>query len=285
MSRGRRRLSVGLDSPLRSVHIDRLRSRPRIRPSLEWMEVRTLLSTFTVMNTDDSGTGSLRQAILDSNAATGQANSIEFAIPGEGVQMIAPGSPLPAITHAVLIDGWSQPGFASMPIIELDGSQAGGGDGLTITGSGVIVRGLDINNFAAYPGAGIHITGIGATGNWIYGNFLGTDPAGTEARPNGTGVLIESGAGANRIGTNGDGIGDAAERNLVSGNGWGIGISGYDAEGNAVGADGNVVAGNFVGTDRTGRSALGNQGGGIFLVDASSNQIGVNPHGGPTIAE
>src|SRR5689334_20648992 len=48
----------------------------RIRPRLEWMEERTLLSSFTVTNTDDGGPGSLRQAILDSNAATGQANTI-----------------------------------------------------------------------------------------------------------------------------------------------------------------------------------------------------------------
>src|SRR5262249_17746100 len=148
----------------------------------------------------------------------GQANSIAFTIPGEGVQTIAPGSPLPAITRGVLIDGWSQPGFAGMPIIELDGSQAGEGNGLTITGSGVIGGELDIRNFVSYPGAAIHITGIGATGNWVYGNFLGTDPTGTEARPNVTGVLIDAGAGENLIGTDGDGIGDTAERNLISGN-------------------------------------------------------------------
>ena len=40
----------------------------RLRPRLEVMEDRTLLSTFVVNNTSDSGPGSLRQAILDSNA-------------------------------------------------------------------------------------------------------------------------------------------------------------------------------------------------------------------------
>ena len=43
----------------------------RLRPRLEAMEDRTLLSTFLVTNTADSGPGSLRQAILDSNADTG----------------------------------------------------------------------------------------------------------------------------------------------------------------------------------------------------------------------
>src|SRR6516225_6219946 len=70
----------------------------RLRPRVELMEDRTLLATFAVTNTDDSGPGSLRQAILDSNAATGGTNVIDFAISGAGVQTIAPFSPLPAIT-------------------------------------------------------------------------------------------------------------------------------------------------------------------------------------------
>ena len=74
--------------------------------------------------TADSGPGSLRQAILDSNAATGSTNTIDFDIPGQGVQTIAPASPLPAITSPVLIDGTSQPGYAGTPLIQLSGSQA-----------------------------------------------------------------------------------------------------------------------------------------------------------------
>ena len=83
----------------------------RLRPWLEAMEDRTLLSTLLVTNTADSGAGSLRQAILDSNAATAGASVIDFAIPGQGVQTIAPLSALPPITHAVLIDGFSQSGL------------------------------------------------------------------------------------------------------------------------------------------------------------------------------
>ena len=151
----------------------------RFRPRFELVEDRTLLSTFSVTNTADSGPGSLRQAILDSDAATAATNTIDFAIPGTGVQTIEPASSLPAITQAVLIDGESQPGYAGTPLIELGGQNAGTGDGLTITGSNVTVRGLDIGGYS--QGAGIHITGAGATGDWIYGNFLGTDPTGTHA--------------------------------------------------------------------------------------------------------
>jgi hypothetical protein len=118
------------------------------RPRFEQVEDRTLLSAFLVTNTADSGPGSLRQAILDSNAAIGRTNTIDFDIAGTGVQMIAPLSPLPAIASPVLIDGWPQPGFAGTPLIELNGGQSGGGDGLLITAPNVTVRGLDINNFS-----------------------------------------------------------------------------------------------------------------------------------------
>ena len=254
----------------------------RLRPRLEVMEDRTLLSTFLVSNTGDSGPGSLRQAILDSNAATGGDEHDRLRHPGPGVQTIAPLSPLPAITNPVLIDGFSQPGYAGTPLIELSGSQAGSGDGLTITGSDVTVRGLDINGFA--QGAGIHITGTGATGDWIYGNFLGTDPTGTQAEPNNVRVEIDGGATNNLIGTNGDGVNDAAERNLLSGNLFaGVWITGQ-------GTDGNAVAGNFIGTDIIGigrpeqRHAAGLRlrsgnvfGGGVVIAGgASDNRIGTD---------
>ena len=166
------------------------------------------------------------------------------------MQTIAPLSALPAITQPVLIDGWSQPGYAGTPLIELSGSQAGGGDGLTITGPDVTVRGLDINGFS--QGAGIHVTGTGATGDWIYGNFLGTDPTGTQAVPNNEGVEIDAGATSNLVGTNGDGVNDASERNLLSGNLFaGVWITGQ-------GTSSNAVAGNFIGTDIAGSVALNN---------------------------
>ncbi len=235
----------------------------RNRPRCEWLEDRTVLSTFLVTNTDDSGPGSLRQAILDSDAATGTTNTIDFAIPATAVQTIAPLSSLPTITNPALIDGESQPGFSGMPLIELSGTQAGGGDGLQITAPNVTVRGLDIDSFS--QGAGIHLTGTGATGDWIYGNFLGTDPTGTQALPNNFGVEIDGGAANNLIGTNGDGANDAAERNLLSANAVaGVWISGQ-------GTDGNVVAGNFIGTDVTGTSALGN--GGTFYSDSEGNNV------------
>src|SRR5437868_13649817 len=66
-------------------------------------------ATFTVINTNDSGAGSLRQAILDANANAG-ADTIAFAIPGPGVHTISPATALPMMTEAVVLDGYTQPG-------------------------------------------------------------------------------------------------------------------------------------------------------------------------------
>jgi uncharacterized repeat protein (TIGR01451 family) len=116
-----------------------------------------------------------------------------------GVATIAPASALPSITEAVVIDGTTQPGWSSTPIIELNGTSAGAAvDGLTFTASGSTLRGLAINRFL---GSGVVLSGAGATGNWIVGNRIGTDPGGTLDRGNGQdGVRVASSAATNTIG-------------------------------------------------------------------------------------
>ena len=70
--------------------------------------------------------------------------------------------------------------------------------------------------------------------------------------PTSSGVEIDAGAANNLIGTNGDGINDAAEQNLISGNLFaGVWINGS-------GTDANVVAGNLIGTDISGMVAINN---------------------------
>ena len=66
-------------------------------------------ATFNVTTTADSGAGSLRQAITDANTNPG-ADTIQFNIVGSGVQTITPATPLPPITEAVTIDGYTQSG-------------------------------------------------------------------------------------------------------------------------------------------------------------------------------
>ena len=107
-------------------------------------------STFSVTNTNDMGTGSLRQAITDANNHVG-ADTITFNISGSGVHTITPLSGLPTISDPVTIDGYSQPGSAanshgtglgdnSVHLIELDGtnSNVGGGSGFFALNSGAI---------------------------------------------------------------------------------------------------------------------------------------------------
>lgn len=64
----------------------------------------------TVTTTADSGAGSLRQAILDVNAAGAGSHTIDFNIPGGGPHVITLTSALPAITRQVNIDASTQPG-------------------------------------------------------------------------------------------------------------------------------------------------------------------------------
>ena len=104
-----------------------------------------------VTTTADSGPGSLRDAITQVDADTSHTlyaspinpniDEIDFAITAlsdtgggynalKGVATIAPQSGLPVITSAVMIDGWSQPGFAGTPLIELNGAGGSGAMGM-----------------------------------------------------------------------------------------------------------------------------------------------------------
>lgn len=219
-------------------------------------------STFTVTNADDSGDGSLRQAILDANASANR-DTIRFAIPGAGVHTIAPLSALPPITDPVTVDGTTQPGYAGTPLVQLDGTSAGNCDGLRITAGNSTLRALAIGNFQQ---AGVVLAE--GDGNVLEGNFLGTDATGTVARGNEVGLRIEAGSASNRIGTNADGLADAAERNLISGN-ISDGVLLVDA-----GSQGNLVAGNSIGTDVGGAEPLANGHSGVCVDGASGNVIG-----------
>jgi titin len=242
------------------------------------METRALLSIFVVNTVSDLDRGgglplgqeSLRQAIEDVNEDSNPAvDTIDFNIPGSGVQDIQPLTDLPTVTHAVLIDGYSQPGSSpntlangdnAVLLIELDGSLDTSGSfdasydmnrsrGFDFSSNQSTVQGLDVNRF--YYGLGAFV---------IQGDFIGTDPTGTQALGN-----VEGIPGGGVVGTNGDGVNDLTERNLISGNlEFGARIAG----------SASLVAGNFIGTDITGTKVLGN-GIGVLLL---AGRVGADGH-------
>ena len=219
-------------------------------------------ATFTVSNINDSGAGSLRQAIIDANNTAG-ADLINFSTGGT----IIPSTPLPAITDMVTIDGYTAPGSAvnsdsnfsnAVLTVELNGSNAGdSGIGLQISAGNCTVSGLAINRFRE---AGIRIdTGTGTT---LSGNFIGTDLSGTAALGNfNRGVLI--------VGSTGNIIGKTAidSRNVISGN-FGNGIS-------IAGGGSATIRRALIGTDKSGTVTLGNTRDGILIADSSNSVIGV----------
>ena len=93
----------------------------------------------------------------------------------------------------------------------------------------------------------------GSNGNKVFGNYIGTNAAGTAAIPNAIGIEIFNATG-NVIGAVGSG------RNIISGNNDdGISLNGIPAPGN------NQIVGNYIGLQPDGITPLGNNGDGIFM--------------------
>ncbi len=227
-------------------------------------------NVYWVSNTNDSGAGSLRQAITDANGHLGY-DQIHFDIPGAYTHTIQPATTLPWITDPLLIDGYTQslsaPATHATPAVlrvVLDGSLTSA-EGLVVTASESTIRGLAVGSFPGHA-----VVFLYGGGNVLEGNHIGTDASGTSGRGNGTwgygipGVLIVQ-SSDNRIG------GPAPEqRNVISGNQEeGLEITGVESIY-------NQVQGNYIGVDAYGTSALPNgytDGKGIRVSDSASDNI------------
>jgi hypothetical protein len=225
-------------------------------------------ATLTVINTLDSGAGSLRQAITDANGMAG-VDTIVFAIPGSGLHTIAPASNLPTITEGVIIDGYSQGGSSANNLalgdnavlqIEVTGTAISSGIGFNLSATVTTgeIRGLLITKWNNA------IQMSGTTNFVIDGNFFGTNATGTatsSATANGSAFFILNSSANNTVGgaTN-------ATRNIISG-GTTAGIT----MGNS-GTTGNVIQNNYIGTNAAGTGALPNIQG-ISLNGADANTI------------
>ena len=235
-------------------------------------------ATFTVDTTADTGAGSLRQALVSANAATG-ADTILFAIPGAGPHTIAPQTPLPAITDTVLVDGWSQLGASANTLpsgwdaqirIAIDGIALQSGQfGLRLaSGAGSQVRGLSIYNIRA-PSLRVE-----ADNSIVTGNVIGMRPDGRAPNDVGhVGLLARQGAidaiRASASGGRNIRIGGPApaDRNLVAGNT--NGISARYSSGNI---EDTVIQNNWLGLDGSGSSVVANNAG-IFVTGGTRTQV------------
>jgi titin len=232
------------------------------------------------MSVNDSGPGSLRQAILDANANPGP-NDIRFEMPGPAPHTIPVGQQthmgLPSITNraGLVLDGTTQPDYQGAPVVVIDGTSATTEvtSGLVITAGSNTVRGLVISDFT---GTGL-VLGSNSNGNVVEGNYIGTNAIGGLPNPNlRGGILVNS--SDNVIGGTTIGQTGYPARNVISGNGLnGIGL---------VNASNNRIQGNYIGTNAGGNGALGNSQTGIAIANGCHNNlIGTNGDGTDDVAE
>ena len=220
-----------------------------------------------VTNTNDAGSGSLRQAITEANDNPG-ADTITFAIPGAGVHTIRPETSLPVIEETTTIDGYSQPGTSAnttvspQPInstlrIEIDGSNLPLYDMTSVclrfkNAHYSVIRGIVINRCG---NSGIELW----TSNHvsITGNFIGTDANGYNDLGAGRDAPNWSGNGINGQSSNHMMIGgtNPADRNIIAGNSGGDIYYGNETD-NANMSGYNTIQGNYVGVARDGVTAL-----------------------------
>lgn len=230
-------------------------------------------ATVTVTGTGDTvtvdGSVTLREAIASVNGAAsvnadvvaagppyGTADTIAFDIGGGGPQTIVVGAtPLPVIARQVVIDGYTQGGSSPNTLAIGDTAVLN----VILQGSTAGVHGLELNSLAASSVIrGLVLQGhffalqVGASGVTIAGNFIGTDrtavsSSATTANSRGINVTI----GGNTIGGS-----TPADRNVISGNGFGITLNSQLA---------NAVLGNYIGLNGAGNAALGNTNAGILF--------------------
>lgn len=225
------------------------------------------------------GTGgcTLRDAIIFSNAnppISPAQNSIQFNIPGSGVQTIGLGGRLPEITTATIVDGYSQPGASpntlnvgdnavlliSLQVASVESFPGGtfplamlevnGGTGSTIRG--LVVEGADafdngppLELFHALP------IRLESCCNSVVGNFIGVDPTGTVGGIGG----LEVRSARNQIGA-----AAPADRNVARGQ---IQIEFVDR---------NTIENNYIGTNAAGNAGLGSAE--VDITGGSFNTVG-----------
>ncbi len=240
--------------------------------TLELLESRQVLAafvageTYLVSTLADSGTGSLREAIIAANTHKG-ADAIDFSVVGT----ISLSSALPTITDSLQIDGSSAPGFSGRPRVTID-FQNNAGLVVSTGADDSVIQSLSLVDSS---NAGISLAASGVT---VAGNYIGLRTDGVTIEGNrGDGVAILAGSHDNLIGAVlGVTINSGFQlSNVISGNrANGVSIAG-------AGATNNRIAMNYIGSDVTGVLRRGNGGNGVAITGgANNNFIGGEATGG-----
>jgi len=237
-------------------------------------------ATFSVTSNADSGVGSLRQAILDANAAAG-VDTIDFAIPvGQcspaGVCTITLVTSLPTVAEGINLDGTTQPRYGSAPNNVCAGSNAPSYMRVLITSTAdYMLEILDTTEPST-------IRGLAFTGNTINEairihtlettrvqcNHFGLNGEGTTGADLGSGICLfcYNQGGSAIIGTDGDGVDDLAERNVFGAVARGVNINGGDN------LYPNWIAGNYFGLAADGKTPI-NTSQGVYLRQSTAGTL------------
>jgi hypothetical protein len=251
----------------------------------------TVASEFAVTNTNDSGFGSLRQAIenvnSDPNDSISSLGTIIFQIPTSdphfnattGVWTIQLAKLMDTIVKPMMIDGTTQPGYYEQanldptapeaPVVEIaDNGSDGGGLVLGAGSAGTTIIGLSV--YGCHDGAGIHIE---SANNTLAADWIGLGLTG--AAGDAVGVLIDNGGSNNSIGAANITVQPppGADSPPITINATNV-IAGNSSVGIQIENGGrNEIQNSFIGTSASGQVAIPN-GIGIEITDSSGNTVG-----------
>jgi parallel beta-helix repeat protein len=229
---------------------------------------------------------SLRQAIERANTDSGNSTinfdrlattDPNYTAASGGRWTIKPTTQLPALSGGGTTIAGRNDNVSITPRVVIDGSSlAGNAVGFRLNSDGNVLQRLIIVNFSgttATTGYGIRIFGPPGTpifDNQVVGCYIGVLPFTSTASPNQRGgILIDTGAGFNRIG------GANTNRNIISGNG--TALSQGDGITILANTEQNNIESNYIGIavdDSFNVIAMPNTGYGIQISDSIDNSIG-----------
>jgi parallel beta-helix repeat protein len=222
-------------------------------------------ATYTVTNTNDSGSGSLRRAITDANTNPGP-DTIAFNIPksdpgyssSDGVWTIALATPLPVLTGGnTIIDGATQAlnqGDTNVagPEVQIDAWNIGAGGWIfSVASDWNQILGLALT-WADYCAVEIQTS---AVGNRVKDSTIGIGPDGSSDAGNGIGVAVYGSRES------------IIANNVISWNDqYGIYIVGSSAQD-------NMIRRNTIGLDAQGTAKAPNGSHGVYMTTGANNNI------------